>query len=105
MSAQSYPRHACGLSWCENGGTTEVDHWAPTEYVPGRLSIEMMRDPSGDTLPTVGIGASTIDGVPAVYVHITGGKHDSQADMTLADAIALRDRLDTAIRNAEEAQP
>lgn len=94
--------HTCNLPWCDFGGSNEVDHWQSTTYVPGRLSIVRIESPgTGATLPAVGIGAMTIDGAPAVYVHIDGAGHDAQADLTLADAKRLRDRLDEAIRNVE----
>ena len=95
--------HVCDLPWCGFGGTNELDHWQPATYVPGRLSIASTCNPgSGATLPAVGIGALTIDGAPAVYVHIDGAGQDAQADLTLADARRLRDQLEQAILNAEE---
>lgn len=93
--------HVCDLSWCDFGGTNELDHWEHATYIPGRLSVTHIESPgSGATVPAVGIGAMTVDGTPAVYVHIDGRGHDAQADLTLADAKRLRDGLDEAIRNA-----
>ena len=101
MSADLTP-HACELPWCDYGGTNETDHWANTDYIPGRLSIAATCEPgAGATLPAVGIGAMTVDGSPAVYVHIDGAGQDAQADFTLADARRLRDQLEQAITNAE----
>lgn len=95
--------HRCNHNWCGFGGSNEIDHWQPATYVPGRLSVTHIEYPgTGATLPTVGIGALTIDGAPAVYVHIDGAGHDAQADLTLADARRLRDQLEQAILNAEE---
>lgn len=97
-------RHSCAVPWCANGGSVDRDHWqslSSTDYIPGRLSVEAEIDISGVTLPTVGISAATIEGEPAVIVHLTGGSHDSEADLTVADARRLRDHLDRAITNAE----
>lgn len=102
MSTNKTP-HACDLPWCNFDGTNELDHWEQGTYIPGRLGIARCDSPgTGATLPSVGIGALTVDGAPAVYVHIDGRGHDAQADLTLADARRLRDQLEQAIRNAEQ---
>lgn len=97
-------RHSCSVPWCGNGGSVDRDHWQnllSDDYIPGRLSVEADIDISGVTLPTVGISAATIEGQPAVVVHLTGSGHDSEADLTVADARRLRHLLDQAITNAE----
>lgn len=94
--------HTCDLPWCEYGNTNELDHWQQGTYIPGRLSIAATCEPgAGATLPAVGIGPMTVDGAPAVYVHIDGAGQDAQADLTLADARRLRDQLEHAITNAD----
>lgn len=94
--------HTCSFDWCDSV-SPGTEHWQPMPYTTASLGS------GADGHYSLRIGAAIsyhegVDSLPAVVIHIDGGRYeqDAQADLRVDEAIALRMALDEAITNAIE---
>lgn len=92
----------CPFPWCQAVGLAD-DHTSMCDpYTPATLSLATESTERGIMFPAVGFGViwdrtDNPAAAPAIALHIIGPRDDSQADLTVAEAIALRAQLDRVI--------
>jgi hypothetical protein len=109
LDTWSRDRHRCPFSWCttQPSPVDTKDHWSGVTYTPASLRHGDPYHLRGDKDPLkVGVVVSYVEGnMPAVGIHLDGGKYDYDYDafLRLDEAYELRRLLDDAIDRATEA--
>jgi len=91
---------ACSYEWCGENCNGR-DHSSGGVYVPAILSAIHDDDMGVNGLngKTIGVGVryNSVDGLPAIFVHIVGGSDDGDAELDWHAALDLSVALDEAI--------
>ncbi|WP_143153878.1 hypothetical protein [Rhodococcus rhodnii] len=93
---------ACPYWWCRTSGLVDEHNSLPDKYVTASLSMSANADWEGSRAPALAVGvtldqAYDPDRLPSVLLHMLGVREDSEAELTLAEAVQLREQLDRAI--------
>lgn len=89
--------HTCTYAWCRGDAPNQIEHWAHGELTLGDHAPEVDRI---NCYAFVTDDGNVYD--DEIILTVIGKRADVHAALTIAEARALRDLLDTAIENVTE---